>query len=160
MKSRAIHFVNFALGIGLVWPASSFAQAVVATAPTQACTTAHIAPNGTNTCPAAQALNSAPPPADPNAPVTAKFGGLTFGVGLGLNFNAQKSAVSSASVINGIVRVSGVDDTTASIVLESHYFFVPSSPFFTVPAGAWGHGPFVGIVANVAGTNSNSFVDH
>jgi hypothetical protein len=74
-----------------------------------------------------------------------------------LNFNAQKTAVSSASVVNGIVRVSAADDTTASILLESHYFFVPNHWFFNnVPPGAWGHGPFVGIIANVAGTNNSS----
>ena len=141
-----------ALGLGLA--TSSFA-APPSAAPQIQCTAAEVkTPGG---CEAARALNNAPPPSDPSAPVTEKFGGLTLGVGLALNFNAQRGrAVSSASVVNGIVRVSGVDDTTASLLLESHYFFVPNHWFFSVAPGAWGHGPFVGIIANVTGTNNSS----
>ncbi len=158
MTTRFVQVVKVAsasiLALGLVWPASGFAAPPAPAANVQ-CTTGAI--KSASGCAAAEALNAAPPPTDPNAPVTEKFGGLTLGVGLGLNFNAQRGkAVSSASVVNGIVRVSGVDDTTASILLESHYFFVPNRGFFGVPPGAWGHGPFVGIIANVTGTNNSS----
>lgn len=81
-------------------------------------------------------------------------GGLTFGIGLGLSLNVQNtSRVASASVVNGIVRITQTDDASADFVLESHYFFVPNSPFFTVLPGDWGHGPFVGIVASTTSNN-------
>jgi hypothetical protein len=87
-------------------------------------------------------------------PVTQTFGGLTFGVGIGLTENVQaQSRVASASVVNGIVRVTQTNDAIAGIVLESHYFFVPNRKFFTVDPGDWGHGPFVGIVAGSTGTD-------
>jgi hypothetical protein len=85
-------------------------------------------------------------------PPTQKFGGITLGIGLGLNFNVSKQQrVESAIVVppNNIVRVTETSDAIASIVLESHYFFVPKVPFWfgDVPAGDWGHGPFVAIQA-------------
>jgi hypothetical protein len=87
-------------------------------------------------------------------PATKSFGGLTFGIGLGLSLNTQStSRVTSASVVNGIVRVTQTDDASADFVLETHYFFVPNRNFFSVPQGDWGHGPFVGIVASPTGTN-------
>jgi len=62
------------------------------------------------------------------------------------------SRIGSASVVNGIVRVSSEQEASAAIVLESHYFFIPTSPFFgNVPAGDWGHGPFIAIVADTGG---------
>ncbi|MGB5181249.1 MAG: hypothetical protein WBO12_03550 [Xanthobacteraceae bacterium] len=105
-----------------------------------------------------QQTGSAPPPTDtPPPPAKQNFGGLSFGVGLGLTLNVQNtSRVSQASVINGIVRVTQTDDAIAGIVLESHYFFVPSRPFLwsNVPAGAWGRGPFVAIQASTGGSSS------
>jgi hypothetical protein len=103
---------------------------------------------------AKQQTGSAPPPTDTPAPAKQNFGGLSLGVGLGLTLNADKvSRVTSASAVNGIVRVTGTSDAVAGIVLESHYFFVPNRDFATVPQGAWGHGPFVAIVAGSSGSN-------
>jgi hypothetical protein len=103
---------------------------------------------------AKQQTGSAPPPTDTPAPVKQNFGGLSLGVGLGLTINADRvSRVTSASAVNGIVRVTGTSDAVAGIVLESHYFFVPNRDFATVPQGAWGHGPFVAIVAGSSGSN-------
>src|SRR6202035_309574 len=85
---------------------------------------------------AKQQTGSAPPPTDTPAPATQNFGGLSLGVGLGLTLNADKvSRVTSASAVNGIVRVTGTSDAVAGIVLESHYFFVPNHSFATVPEG-------------------------
>jgi hypothetical protein len=104
---------------------------------------------------AASRTMSAPPPTPP-APPTQTFGGLSFGVGVSLALGVQSNdRVVSASVVNGIVRVNGTGNASAGLILESHYFFVPQRNFFTVPAGAWGHGPFVAIVADTGGTNSN-----
>jgi hypothetical protein len=97
---------------------------------------------------------SAPPPTDAPAPAKQNFGGLSLGVGLGLTVNADKvSRITSASPVNGIVRVTGTSDAVAGIVLESHYFFVPNRTLATIPPGAWGHGPFVAIVAGSSGSN-------
>ena len=104
--------------------------------------------------PDATKTGSAPPPTDTPAPAKQNFGGLSLGVGLGLTLNLDKvSRVTSASPVNGIVRVTGMGDAVAGIVLESHYFFVPNYSLATVPQGAWGHGPFVAIVAGSSGSN-------
>jgi len=104
--------------------------------------------------PDATKTGSAPPPTDTPAPAKQNFGGLSLGVGLGLTLNLDKvSRVTSASPVNGIVRVTGTGDAVAGIVLESHYFFVPNYSLATVPQGAWGHGPFVAIVAGSSGSN-------
>ncbi len=104
--------------------------------------------------PDATKTGSAPPPADTPATPKQNFGGLSLGVGLGLTLNIDKvSRITSASPVNGIVRVTGTSDAVAGIVLESHYFFVPNRDLATVPAGAWGHGPFVAIVAGSSGSN-------
>ena len=90
------------------------------------------------------------------SPATQTFGGLTFGVGILLSENLQaKHRITSATVVNGIVRVTQTNDATAGIVLESHYFFVPRSPLplFGLPPGDWGHGPFVAIEASSGGNN-------
>jgi hypothetical protein len=173
MRSRGI--VNFALASllagELLWPGSSFAQSdpTTDTATKTPC-------NPTTTATAVKALGAAQalaqptctheattataaPPTSPDAPVTQKFGGLTFGVGVGLNFLAQKGTVASASVVNGIVRATAVDDTTASLLLESHYFFVPNEAFLgltSVPKGTWGHGPFVAIVTGATAGNGGN----
>jgi len=78
-------------------------------------------------------------------------------VGIALSENIQnRNRVTSASVVSGVVRVSQVADAAAGLVLESHYFFVPTKPLpiFGVPAYDWGHGPFVAIVADTSGSNS------
>ena len=104
--------------------------------------------------PDATKTGSAPPPTDAPAPAKQNFGGLSLGVGLGLTLNLDKvSRVTSASPVNGIVRVTGTGDAVAGIVLESHYFFVPNYSLATVPQGACGHGPFVAIVAGSSGSN-------
>jgi hypothetical protein len=90
------------------------------------------------------------------SPATQTFGGLTLGVGLALSENLQaQHRVTSATVVNGIVRVTQTNDASAGIVLESHYFFVPTrtSLFGLVPPGDWGHGPFVAIEAGSGGNN-------
>jgi hypothetical protein len=139
MKSYAYRLYSsaifFALAGQLILPSTSLAQ----TASTEA---------------AKQQTGSAPPPTDTPAPAKQNFGGLSLGVGLGLTLNADKvSRVTSASSVNGIIRVTGTSDAVAGIVLESHYFFVPNRDFTTVPQGAWGHGPFVAIVAGSSGSN-------
>jgi hypothetical protein len=81
---------------------------------------------------------------------------LTLGVGLNLSENLQaQHRVTSATVVNGIVRVTQTNDVSAGIVLESHYFFVPTKTwlFGVVPPLDWGHDPFVAIVANSGGNN-------
>jgi hypothetical protein len=82
--------------------------------------------------------------------VTKAFGGINFGVGLGLTLDIQRqSRVVSAAVVNNIVRISETNDAIAGIVLESHYFFVPKTtmPVWSVEPLYWGHGPFVAIEA-------------
>jgi len=103
------------------------------------------------------ANNTIPANGSVQSPATQTFGGLTFGVGLALSENVQaQSRVTSAQVVNGIVRVTQTNDAIAGIVLESHYFFVPNTYFISpsiVPALDWGHGPFVAIVAGSGGND-------
>ena len=82
-------------------------------------------------------------------PGTKSFGGLSWGIGLGLTIDTGKrSRVASAEVVNGVVRVSEQHDAIAGFVLESHYFFVPKAKLFgSVESGYWGHGPFVAFEA-------------
>jgi hypothetical protein len=88
------------------------------------------------------------------APVTKTFGGLTFGVGLGTTFESRK--VVSAAAVNNIVRVNQTNNTSVSLVGESHYFFVPNITLFGVPPQDWGHGPFVAI--DTSGNSNGSFI--
>jgi hypothetical protein len=78
-----------------------------------------------------------------------EFGGLTLGVGLSLTHDLGKNdRVESASVVNGIVRVTNEKNDVTRIMLESHYFFVPQKEFWlnsSVKANEWGWGPFVAI---------------
>lgn len=78
---------------------------------------------------------------------TQKFGGLEFGVGLSFTADVGTSdRVSDAELVNGIVRVKDENNGIARIMLESHYLFTPNrTSLFGVPAGRWGHGPFVAI---------------
>ena len=96
-------------------------------------------------------------------PPTRTFGGVTLGIGFGLSFDVQgQKRVVSVSAPNNIVRV---DDTSsnviASVVVESHYFFVPHTDLnlgtAVVPAYTWGHGPFVAIDAGTS-TSNNSLI--
>jgi hypothetical protein len=88
-------------------------------------------------------------------PTTKSFGGLTLGVGIGATFDTQgQQRVSSATAVNNIVRVSQTNNAGVSFVGESHYFFLPNIPFVTIPAGDWGHGPFVAIDAGTSNNNS------
>jgi hypothetical protein len=77
------------------------------------------------------------------------FLGLGLGVGLSLSADRArgKRRVESASVVNGVVRVSEERNAQARVVLESHYFFEPEGTFFLgkVPAKSWGHGPFLAV---------------
>jgi hypothetical protein len=141
MRSR---ISNFLLTVGLAcqaWcliaPTTAFAQiatqnVVVAAAPAQ--------PAAVN--------------ASVQSPATQTFGGLTFGVGIALSENLQANhRITSATVVNGIVRVTQTNDAAAGIILESHYFFVPRRTLFGLPPGDWGHGPFVAIEASSGGNN-------
>jgi len=80
-----------------------------------------------------------------------EFGGLTLGVGLSLTHDLGKSdRVTSASIVNGVVRVAGERNDVTRIMLESHYFFTPKKDFFlnsNVKENEWGWGPFVAVQA-------------
>src|SRR6266516_1269839 len=79
-----------------------------------------------NVVAAAAPAQPAPVNASVQSPATQTFGGLTFSVGIALSENLQaKHRITSATVVNGIVRVTQTNDAAAGIVLESHYFFVP-----------------------------------
>jgi hypothetical protein len=69
--------------------------------------------------------------------------------------------VSSATVVNNVVRVTEVSDAITSLVLESHYFFLPQYdlPMLggAVAANTWGTGPFVAIQGG--GTSGNEIID-
>lgn len=146
-------------GDGSKVPCNTTSRAQSATTANIVANTSNVPPPAGATCTAEAQTGGSQPPSSPDTPVTEKFGGLTFGVGLGLNFLAQKGVVSSASVVNGIVRATATDDTTASLVLESHYFFVPTVSFLgmtNVPKGTWGHGPFVAIVSSAGANNGDS----
>jgi hypothetical protein len=88
---------------------------------------------------------------------------VTLGIGFGLTFDVQgQRRVVSVSAPNNIVRV---DDSSsnviASVVVESHYFFVPQHDLYlgtaVVPQQTWGHGPFVAIDAGT-NTSNNSVI--
>lgn len=79
------------------------------------------------------------------------FGGFTLGAGLSLTWDLGESdRVNSASIVNGIVRVTEESNEVVRVMLESHYFFVPDRELSVlgisrVPKNQWGHGPFVAI---------------
>jgi hypothetical protein len=60
-----------------------------------------------------------------NAPAgTTKFGGIGWGIGLAADFDVGGARVSSASVVNNIVRVTdSSNNVNVGFVLEAHYFF-------------------------------------
>ncbi len=80
-----------------------------------------------------------------------RFAGFGFGVALGVVSKAgRRDVIQSASLdANGIVRVDRDANTTANLILESHYFFTPELRFlpwvFDATPGNWGHGPFIAI---------------
>jgi hypothetical protein len=59
-------------------------------------------------------------PANP----TTTWGGLNWGIGIGANFDFGGTRVTSASLVNNIVRITDTSSNAdVSFVLESHYFF-------------------------------------
>ncbi len=77
-----------------------------------------------------------------------RFAGFNFGVALGLVAKAGKrDLVQSASLdANGIVRIDRDNNTSANLILESHYFFTPNKSFLgLVDAKNWGFGPFIAV---------------
>lgn len=70
---------------------------------------------------------------------TEKFHGLNFGLGVGVTSTFSNRQARSAQVVNGTVRVDDPARTSASVLLESHYFFNNDCH------PLWAHGPFVGI---------------
>jgi hypothetical protein len=55
---------------------------------------------------------------------TTKFAGIGWGIGLAADFDIGGSRVSSASVVNNIVRVTdSSNNVNVGFVLEAHYFF-------------------------------------
>lgn len=79
------------------------------------------------------------------------FQGFNFGLGIGVvGTPSNRLARNGAQVVNGVVRVNDQSNVTASVLLESHYFFSNDDhPRF-------GHGPFVALRAG--GTN-NQLID-
>lgn len=71
-----------------------------------------------------------------------RFAGFGFGVAIGVVGKAGKRDVIHSAALdpNGIVRVDGDANTTANLILESHYFFTHGES----PKN-WGYGPFVAI---------------
>lgn len=80
-----------------------------------------------------------------------KFTDLGFGIGLGYSFGTGGQRVESAEVVNDIVRVTSDNTDEARIVLESHWFFIPS----------WnedvGLGPFVSVNSSASADAISSF---
>jgi len=76
-----------------------------------------------------------------------RIAGFNFGVALGVTLKAgERSIVNSASLDpNGIVRINQDNNTTANLILESHYFFTPDASIWNVEPKNWGHGPFIAI---------------
>jgi hypothetical protein len=80
-----------------------------------------------------------------------RFAGFGFGVAIGVVGKAGKRDVIQSATLdpNGIVRVDDDGNTTANLILESHYFFTPDSRFIPLAFDAapknWGHGPFVAV---------------
>jgi hypothetical protein len=70
-----------------------------------------------------------------------EFAGIRFGVGVSYTVGSRRR-VSSAQVVNGIVRVTDEDNGRARMVLEAHAFIYPRRPDDT-DTRRWGIGPFV-----------------
>ena len=79
-----------------------------------------------------------------------KFSGINFGLGVGVVGIPSDRLASNAQVVNGVVRVDDQTNLTASVILESHYFFTDKDrPRF-------GHGPFVAVRS---GGTDNQIID-
>lgn len=90
-----------------------------------------------------------------------EFGGLGWGIGIAANFDIRgsRNQLSSAEVVNGIVRVTDTSgNASVSFVLEAHYFlkdyFLPfvdkdackkNYPGSPINCTEFAHGPFVAI---------------
>lgn len=76
-----------------------------------------------------------------------RFAGFNFGVAMGVIIKAGKrNLVQTASLDpNGLVRIERDNDTTANLILESHYFFTPDVHIFNVEPKNWGIGPFIAV---------------
>lgn len=76
-----------------------------------------------------------------------RFAGFNFGVAMGVIIKAGKrNLVQSASLDpNGLVRIERDNDTTANLILESHYFFTPDVRIINVEPKNWGIGPFIAV---------------
>lgn len=68
-----------------------------------------------------------------------KFQGLNFGLGVGVVSTFSNRQARSAQVVNGTVRVDDPARTSASVLLESHYFLNNDAH------PLWAQGPFLGI---------------
>lgn len=79
-----------------------------------------------------------------------KFKGINFGLGVGVVGIPSNRLANNPQVVNGVVRVDDQSNLSASILLESHYFFAEAdTPRF-------GHGPFVAIRS---GGSDNQIID-
>lgn len=77
-----------------------------------------------------------------------RFAGFNFGVALGVVVKAGKRDLVQTAAVdpNGIVRIERDNNTTANLLLESHYFYTPQASFLgLVDSRNWGHGPFVAV---------------
>jgi hypothetical protein len=78
-----------------------------------------------------------------------RFGGIELGAGLSFTLDlGRNDRVARAEVVNGIVRVTDLDNGRARVLFEGHYFLKPDHAFLgfsSVPAGDWGFGPFIAI---------------
>lgn len=77
---------------------------------------------------------------------TKNFAGLDFGVGVSATFDlGSNDRITTAEIVNGLVRVTDKDNVRARIMLESHYFFKPSFKFLKTDEENWGYGPFIAL---------------
>jgi hypothetical protein len=87
---------------------------------------------------APKAGDGSPPPHD--------FLGLGFGVGISLTVDiGSTDRVESATVVNGIVRVTDENNDLPRVMLESHYFFLGKGKFGSLTENQWGLGPFLAL---------------
>lgn len=95
-------------------------------------------------------------PAPTDAPAgTGPLKSLNLGLAVGVDWNVGSDRVSSADVVNGVVRVSNDNNTNLAIVGEAHYFLHPGGTFWGVDSDHWGVGPF--LAAEVTDSTLKSF---
>lgn len=74
------------------------------------------------------------------------FGGIKFGAGIGFTYDlGNRDRVKSATLVNGLIRVSEQENLAARLLLESHYFFTPGGKVLGLEQGDWGIGPFIAL---------------